>query len=142
MNHPGETLTFSAIAQADIETFEKQKEKIVTAVTDHLFRCTALSDALSDPEHARIARECVKIFTENFLTTVKYQLPEALLDYVAWLRGFLASRSFPPSFIPHLIAGMRNAVHAFLEEGRSDDICAALRTLRLGELQRISEVRA
>ncbi|MBE0644486.1 MAG: hypothetical protein IH600_10440 [Bacteroidetes bacterium] len=142
MDPSAETLSFSSIAAADIEAFARQKEKIVTAVTDHLFRCDVLASTLADTEKARLARECVKIFTENFLATVKYQLPAALIEYLDWLRGFLRSREFPAAFIPQMISGMRNAVHAFLEDAGSDDICAALRRLRARELGQAREVGA
>lgn len=134
MDSTPSSLSFSRIAATDIEAFGRQKEKIVTAVTDHVFRNGELSAIHADAENARLARECVKIFTENLGATMKHDLPAALLEYLDWLRGFLRHRGFPDAFIPQMIAGARNAVHAFLEEANSDEICAALRALRAHEL--------
>ena len=128
------SLSFSRIAATDIEAFARQKDKIVTAVTEHVFRSAELSAIHGDAEKARLARECVKIFTENLGATMKHDLPAALLEYLDWLRGFLRHRGFPPAFIPQMITGTRNAVHAFLEDANSDEICGALRALRTHEL--------
>ncbi|MDX9759910.1 MAG: hypothetical protein RBU27_12185 [Bacteroidota bacterium] len=129
-------LTFSRIAAADLEAFERQKEKIVTAVTEHIFRDPELQAIPNDREKSRLARECVKIFTENLGATMKHDLPAALVDYLDWLRAFLRHRGFPITFIPRMIAGTRNAAHAFLENANSDEICTALRTLRALELEK------
>lgn len=129
-------LSFSRIAAEDINAFAQQKEKIVTAVNDHLLRSADLTVIHADVEKLRLARECVKIFTENLGATMKHDLPAALTEYLDWLRGFLRHRGFPPAFIPQMIAGMRNAVHAFLEHANSDEICAALRALRAVELEK------
>lgn len=134
MDSTPSSLSFSRIAATDIEAFGRQKEKIVTAVTDYMFRSAELSAIHADAEKARLARECVKIFTENLGATMRHDLPAALLEYLDWLRGFLRHRGFPGAFIPQMITGTRNAVHAFLEEANSDEMCAALRVLRAHEL--------
>ncbi len=140
MDRLTEQLSFSAIKKKKIATHERQNQKVNTAVTDYILRSESLALIHSDEEKMRLARECVKIFTENFLATVKYQLPGALIEYLEWLRGFLRNRDFPRSFIPLMLAGMRNAVHAFLENYNSDDICAALREIRNHEQGIASEV--
>ena len=135
-------LTFSRIAAGDLEVFMRQKEKIVSAVTDHLFRSDELAALWDEEEKARLARESVKIFVENLGATMKYDLPAAIVEYLDWLRGFLRHRGFPAAFVPLMIGATRNAAHAFLEEASSDEICGALRALRANEMAQLKEVGA
>lgn len=137
-----QSLSFSSIAAGDLEVFMRQKEKIVSAVTDHLFRSDELASLWDEEEKARLARESVKIFVENLGATMKYDLPAAIVEYLDWLRGFLDHRAFPPAFVPSMIAATRNAVHAFLEDADSNEICAALRTMRAQALAQMKEVSA
>lgn len=135
-------LTFSSISADDLAVFMRQKEKIVSAVTDHLFRSDELTAVREEEEKSRLARESVKIFVENLGATMKYDLPAAIVEYLEWLRGFLRYRGFPATFVPMMIAATRNAAHAFLEEASSDAICSALRTLRANEMARLKEASA
>lgn len=133
MEAVAEPISFGAIAAPDVEEFQKQKEKILSAVIDRLECNEAFRDLIADPERARLARECAKIFVENLQATMKYQLPTALIEYLDWLRSFLTHRHFPASFIPNLLAATRTATHAFMEQYNSDAIAEALRQLQQRE---------
>lgn len=137
-----QSLTFSSIAAEDLAIFMRQKEKIVSAVTDHLFRGDELAALREDEEKSRLARESVKIFVENLGATMKYDLPAAIVEYLDWLRGFLRYRGFPPTFVPMMITATRVATQAFLEEATCDEICSALRALRSKEMALLKEVGA
>lgn len=126
-------LSFDAIAEEDLAAFHRQREKILTAFCDRITAAPSFAVVSADPARTRIAHESAKIFLENFYATAKYRVPAALVEYVDWLRGYLASREFPARFIPDMFAGIRHATHAFLEDGNSDDIAAALRQLELRE---------
>ena len=126
-------LSFDAIGEKDLAAFHRQREKILTAFIDRIAVAPAFADVAADAEKTRIAQETGKIFIENFYATAKYRLPAAIVEYLDWLRGYLGSRSFPEDFIPGMFSAIRHATHAFLDDGSSDDIAAALRQLELRE---------
>jgi hypothetical protein len=122
-------LSFDAIGEKDLAAFHRQREKILTAFIDRIATAPAFAEVAADAEKTRIAQESGKIFIENFHATAKYRLPAAIVEYLDWLRGYLASRDFPEDFIPAMFAAIRHATHAFLEDSNSDDIAGALMEL-------------
>jgi len=142
METVAEQLSFSAIAAEDLDTFYRQKEKILTATIEKISNCTQFDDIVSDGERMRLARECTSIFTENFHATAKYNLPQALLEYLDWLRNFLRHRNFPATFIPTMICALRHATHAFMENANSDAIASVLMQLQRHERTIAEEVTA
>lgn len=140
MNTPIPVPSFETIDPDDLVMFIRQKEKIISAIIDRLERHEDLTSLQQDEDKSRLARECVRLFAENFTVTMKYRLAPALLDYLEWLRGFLRYRNFPPSFIPLMIAAMKTATHAFMEENNCNDICGALRLLKERETAIAQEV--
>ncbi|MBR9977918.1 MAG: hypothetical protein KFH87_07500 [Bacteroidetes bacterium] len=141
MNTPIPTLSFETVDQDDLVMFIRQKDKIISAVIDRLERHEDLTSVQQDEDKTRLAKECVRIFAENFTVTMKYRLAPALLDYLEWLREFLRYRNFPPSFVPLMISAMKTATHAFMEENNCNDICGALRLLKEREKAIVQEVR-
>ena len=134
-----EQVSFNDIAAEDIAKFHQQREKILAAVNDRIGRHPDFRTFLKDEEKMRLARECAKIFIENFHATARYRLPAAIIEYLDWLRGFLASRGFPASFLPEMLSAVRTASHAFLEEHSSDDIASALFALQQRERDLMTE---
>ena len=110
-------ISFDAISQEVLATFHRQREKILTAVCERVATSPAFSELAADNARMRIAHESSKILIENFYATAKYRLPGALLEYLDWLRGYLGSRDFPPTFIVALLGGIRQGAAAFLEPG-------------------------
>ena len=122
--------TLETVTADDIEAFHREREKILASVRDRLARDVELDVATRDLPSARIAAECAKIFAENLYVSVKYGLPGALHDYLAWLRPYLAAHALPPSFIAKMLSAFQCAALAFVAEPSNETVSAALRGLR------------
>ncbi|MCB2205640.1 hypothetical protein KQI65_12925 [bacterium] len=133
MEAVAEPLSFDAIADADLAAFHRNREKMTTAVCDRIAHASNFEEIATDPVKTRIAHESVRIFIENFYATAKYRLPAALLEYLDWLRGYLASREFPANFLPLMLASLKIATHAFMEHNNCNDIAAVISDLRRRE---------
>jgi hypothetical protein len=134
-------ISFDSSHSAAIERFRAEREKILAAVDSRLLSDTALEQCLSSETARRLALESAKIFIENFTVSVKYGLPQAILDYLDWLRGFLQTRGVPQAFIPRMIHAAQIASQAFLSEPDADIIAGLLRDLRKRQRALIEKTR-
>lgn len=129
------TLRFESIAPADIEAFQTQREKILTAVYDRFSCDPVIKDSLNDAKQMRLARESANIFVGNFYSCVKYNVPDALTEYLVWLRSFLQSREIDSKFLPRMIHAVQMSTRAFLPEPEQDSICSTLHFIKKQELE-------
>jgi hypothetical protein len=128
------TTTATTIPADALEAFHAEREKLLSAVYDRFTADAEFHEIAQRDATLRLARESASIFFENFYVSHKYHVPQALDEYLQWLRGFLASRHLPASFIPAMMRSLRRAVQAFVPMTASDSIASALHALRRREL--------